>query len=287
MPLAGTQRCKACGAFKPRDPAASWRPHHGIGGGRRCKACANKPAMERRTCARCATDCCCTKRGGDWACVACGEAAILRSGRVPPKRTVPLSLVAQRGHLEMHYTMRFHVDLWVVPLSPWCPLLMLRLVLWRRFGIVAGILVGPPVCTFPWSAGVRGCDREELALHFRELFTVQPGAARPLCSTGTTPILVTGCVDADLAESRLEVPLADRARLKAYKDSLSERMSTRGWSRHSFNLDPAGTPECTLVRRARGALQAAGLPQVNNLQALSAGGARGAAFRAMYSGSRF
>ena len=282
----GTRRCKACLDYKPAAPRASWRTHAGIGGGLRCKACANKPSAERRDCADCGVPRCCTKHGPDWLCLTCGDVATLRRGEIPPKRTKKLSAAVQRAqhlaYLEAQYAWRARVDVWVVPLSPRCSLRMLQLVLWRRFNVVAGVLLGPPKRAFPRSCGVRGCDPAELAWHFRDL--VQNSTHYSFWPAGSAPVLVTGATAAALAQAKAHIPAADQCRLKAYPESLSEWMATQGWTRAGFNQNPV--LECDLTRRAKGALQAAGLPALDAHRALGAAGVRADAFRALYVGRK-
>ena len=285
---AARRRCKACLAYKPAEPLASWRAHAGIGGGLRCKACANPPSAERRDCADCGEPRCCTKHGAAWLCLTCGDVATLRRGEIPRKRTQKLSAAVQRAqhlaYLEAQYAWCPRVDLWVVPLSPRCALRMLQLVLWRRFNVVAGVLMGPPTRAFPRTprTGVRGCDPAELAWHFRDL--VQHSTRYSFWPAGSAPVLVTGATSAALAQARAEVPAADQWRLKAYPESLSEWMATQGWTRAGFNQDP--TLQCALTRRAKGALQAAGLPALDAHRALGDAGVRACAFRALYVGRK-
>jgi len=200
------------------------------------------------------------------------------------------TLAARADYLQLHNLLRARVHLWVVPRTAWCPLFMARFVLWRRWGVVVGLLVGPQEGAHVARAGQRLCDAEELASYFRQLCN----PAAPLGSiwpAGDQPILVTGTTDPDLVQARAEVEaaegLAQSLRLRSYRSTLSERTATEGWSRLAFNQDPLGTPECTLVRRAREALQAAGLPTADNPRALGAAGVPAVTFRALYAGSRF
>ena len=290
MPAAGTRQCKVCLAYKDAEPRKAWRAHHGIGGGLRCKTCANPPSAERRLCGRCGLEQKCTKAPGaaQWHCAsgACAALTALRRDTLPPKLTSPLTTAQKRAKhlalLEIHYGWRTRVDLWIVPMSPWCCLLTTRLILWRRFNVIAAVLLGPPKKTFQPSAGQRAADRAALAFHFRDL--VQNSTTFQFWPAGSTPVLVTGTTDADLGLAKLQLPVPDRTRLKAYPRSLSEWMTTEGWSKKGFNQDP--TLECVLTLRAKDALQAAGMPSANAHRRLGAAGPRGGAFRALYAGHK-
>lgn len=289
MPVLGSKRCKACLIFKPERLVC--RPHAGIGGGRRCTACKGAK-RERRFCARCGDEHLCRKRGLHWMCVPCTDAAVLRSGDLPAKRTLELPLADKVAYLALHYALRADVQIWIVPLTRWCPLLMFRFVLWRRFGILAGILPGPPTGVFTRLGGVRQCDRMALGLHFRGLVAnglapVGIGAAGQTWPSGTAPVVVTGTCAADLGFAKMELPPADRDRLVPFLETLSERRATTGWSRRTFNQSPcAAGSSCVLVQRAVLVLQAAGLPHANNPRTVSENSHRGKVYRALHSGSK-
>lgn len=80
-----------------------------------------------------------------------------------------------------------------------------------------------------------------------------------------------------------ELPAAERGRLKAYPQTLSEWRATRqGW-RGAFAADPLGTEACLVQERVEVALGVAGV-QSKGPRALDCGGPRGAAFRAAFVG---
>ncbi len=185
------------------------------------------------------------------------------------------------AYLELHYELRQYVQLWIMPLTKWCPLLMLRFILWRRWGVLAGILPGPPTGVFTRSQGVRQCNAVQLALHFRDLV-----AAGQLWPAGNARVVVTGTRAADLALAIHELPPWDRQRLVPFLETLSELRTTANWSRHDFNQAPL-THTCTLVARALLLLQAAGLPQANQLHSISENSLHGGVFRKLHSGSKF
>jgi hypothetical protein len=240
-------------------------------------------------CDRCATEHCCAKCGAEWVCSCCGDAETLRRDEHPPKRTTALSTPEKVAFLELHQALHASVDVWIVPRSRWCQLQMARLLLWRRYGLLAALLAGPPPAAYYRVGDARHVDGDVLADHFAELH--QAGGWPP----GSAPILVTGTVEADLADSRdtlrvmeqaMLLPVGEAARLRPYKPSLSEWMATAAGWRDAVVSDPMTAPPCVLAVRVRDALSAAGLPQQDRLSRLDQPGARGVAFRALYSGSR-
>ena len=159
--------------------------------------------QERRDCANCHAPRKCAQLGAAWLCPFCQDKVHLQNGQLPCKRTTSLSQQARADYLETHLAVRAYVDVWLVPLSPWCDLLMARLVMWRRYGAVAGLLVGPPASVFPRRHGRRFCDRAGLARYFRELCT--PAAGAGIFPAGSAPLVVTGTTIADLALSKQEL----------------------------------------------------------------------------------
>jgi hypothetical protein len=105
-----------------------------------------------------------------------------------------------------------------------------------------------------------------------------------LWPAGQAPIVVTGTEDADLGPSRLELPPAERARLRPFKATLSE-WRTPDFRRRAFVQQPLAHAY-VLVQRARLVLQAAGLPHADAPRNLAEATPRGAVFRTLYSGSR-
>jgi hypothetical protein len=197
---------------------------------------------------------------------------------LPNKRTI--SRTDQAGYLQLHLSLHQHVDLWLVPRTPWCDLLLARFCIWRRHGLLSALLIGPPVGVhFRDRHGVWHVNRDSLATHLVSLH------ARGWPS-GHAPILVIAVPDGGLDGARQALPPAQRARLHAFPHSLSEWMATvAGW-RSAFASDPLTAPACLLSTRVRDALGAAGLPQADAPRRLDEPSTRGKAFRAAHSGSR-
>lgn len=276
MPLAGSVRCKACRTWKKASSVD--RPHRGVGLGRRCRTCANY-RREWQPCARCATTATCEKVGGHWLCRPCADAATLRSNVLPKKRTIRRE--DQAAYLQLHLSLRQHVDLWLIPRTPWCDLLLARFCIWRRHGLLGALLIGPPIGVHfrDWH-GVWHVNSESLADHLVSLHQ------STLWPSGHAPILVTAAHDGDLDDARQVLPPAQGARLHAFPHSLSEWMATTAGWRSAFASNPLTAPACLLSIRVRAALGAAGLPQVDAPRRLDELSTRGNVFRALHSGSR-
>jgi hypothetical protein len=186
-----------------------------------------------------------------------------------------------RSFLLAHANAWVHVDVWLIPLTPWCVLILFRIILWRRFGILAGLLEGTPTAAHVWSHGIRRADVAALIEHLVALWVA---AEWP---HGSAPILLSG-TDEDNVQ-KVRAALADRganaeqcSRLKAFNATFSERGATKGFVTTDFLRAPTQPrfADCTIVRRARAALAAAGVPQ-NRTCKLDADNSAGAAFRRM------
>jgi len=288
MPPAGTRRCAACHKYRDRLPLKKWRPHAGLGGGRRCKTCANE-GRERRSCHSCGMPECCELCLGQWTCRGCRAAAVLLNNELPPRRGVALTNAEKAARLERHLAHWAQVDLWLLPRKPWCPLEAARLYLWRRYGLVAGVLLGPAHGVHSWTNGWPVVDRAALAEHCGELI-VEAGWPK-----GNAPIVVTGTREDDLADSRVAVGMASEAlglpggsaaqdpRLRPFPKSLSEwRATSAGW-RDAVAQNATTAPHCLLASRVRDALGAAGITVAGRPTArLDQPGPRGNAFRALF-----
>jgi hypothetical protein len=175
-------------------------------------------------------------------------------------------------------TVPFLVEIWLVPLKPWCPLQLARLVFWCRWHRVAAVLHGPPESAFPRSAGQRRVDHAKLAAHLCSLRATQrwpPGSA---------PVLLTGCTPTDLERVKADLgglPVAEHARLVTCPDSLSAiKAVAAGW-RDQFVRAPR-QHSALLVRRVRVAMvnafgRAAAMP--GQTAELGEASAHGGAFR--------
>ena len=63
-----------------------------------------------------------------------------------------------------------YVAIWVVPIYRWCELLGYRIILWRLFGLVAGVLRGPPTNVFVRRHGIRSVNVRLIARHLDSLW---------------------------------------------------------------------------------------------------------------------
>ena len=302
--------CRACLVLKAAHKVV--HPHFGLHGGFRCSAC-KKARRARQWCVDCHLPLCCRPYPvvNEWRCLLCSDKRILLDGSLPKKHTHKWDPLDIRDYLVVHAelgrpaVLPGPVDFWIVPSKPSCFYLMARLIFWRRFGVVVGLLPGPPEGTCRWLNGIWNVNRIELGLHFRELcdpggfFGGQAGWPR-----ANTPILVVGATQLDLNACLPEFHWGfgnpagnlEHARLVAFPQatSLSEHGTTADWRRQAFHNNPhsahppyGGGHNCELTARCRLAIQTVGLPVAEPLNPVSQPGARGGAFRTLYSGSRW
>ena len=193
-------------------------------------------------------------------------------------------------YYELHLSLHAHVQIWLVPMTPWCPLLMARLVLWRRYGIVAALLPGPPAGVFHRSNGIHECDRDRLADHVRNL--ANHGYHSQLWPR-TGKIVFTGCSAYEMVPVKMAIPNYDSTdRLVPFPHSLSERRSTTRWRRNLFLANPdsnADFHQCILTQRCHQLLIDCGYnppPAIANEGYLGEMTNKGKAFRKLYSGAK-
>jgi len=213
----------------------------------------------------------------------------LAGNDLPPRRGVALTGADKAARLSRHLAHWARVDLWLLPRKRWCPLEAARLYLWRRYSLIAGVLLGPPDRVHSRSNGSPVVDGDALADHIAELI-VDAGWPK-----GHAPIVVTGTREADLAHSRVAVGIASEAlglpggaavqdpRLRPFPASLSEwRATTAGW-RDAVAQNAVTAPQCLLPLRVRDALGAAGIAVTGRPTArLDQPGLRGDAFRVLF-----
>lgn len=247
--------------------------------GRRCNTC-YRLGRELRECARCIQEKACRKRGLNWFCQTCLRIEDLASGVVVGTRR--LQGMDLGALIALHLTFRTRVDIWIIALTRYCYLLLVRIVFWRRFGVFAGLLPGAPARTFRFSHGARLLDARCLANHIVNIW----GTGQ--WPRGTAPILLTGC-DRDgfreVIERLSALPLRQRRRLTLCPFTLSEWCSTAGFTLQYFLHAPTahGIQSCLLLRRVRAALSAAGVDHMGARQ-LTEDSAQGRAFRRMLFG---
>jgi len=154
------------------------------------------------------------------------------------------------------------VDVWIVPIwgrhGNLCLLILARLVLWRRWAALAGLVL-PLFKGVHWSNNARRIEHAKIAQHFCSL------RARADWPRGTAPVLLLGCAAADTA--LISTALQDRgwsteeaARLRPLDCSLSEHGATAGLRLSGFLAAPSRAEWALvdLVRRCQRARVAAG-----------------------------
>ena len=184
-----------------------------------------------------------------------------------------------RALATMHLAHVVHVEVWVIALQKPCFLLLFRLIIWRRFGLLVGLMIGPPSGVHTYSHGRRVLNHGALARH---LETLRQQGHWP---RGRAPVLLTGCSSADLQQVLMHtasLPLAQRRRLTAYPHTVSERGATAGLPLQRFLKAPSSPAlqRSVALRRARAALAAAHVAP-RGVRALSESTAQGDAFRDM------
>ena len=150
---------------------------------------------------------------GVYLCEACARIKGLEAGRVVRGWPGPTP-AAHSELLRLHLAATEHVQVYLVPQGPSCLLVLARVILWRKFGVIAGLLPGPPAGTHWYSNGARVTDAARLAAHVHATQTAAP----PRWPLGTAPVLVTGCRQ-PLA---LTLPGPELDRVRFFKDTLSE-----------------------------------------------------------------
>ena len=158
---------------------------------------------------------------------------------------------------DAHLAETRYVDCWVVPeSSEWCLLTLARLVLFRRFGVLAGLVHGAGASR--WSNGVKTVDADALAQH---LDALRGGGKWP---GGPEPVLLSGCKMTHVAKivrqlrDDMHWPETQLARIVPLPLPLSEHGTTRTFRLGQFLSAPT-TVDCELIRRCRAACRAAQL----------------------------
>ena len=268
------RRCCVCLVLKDRSVV-----QYNTAAGYRCRNC-YQMGRELRDCNRCGEEKSCRRRGVTWYCQACLRVEDLMSGVVTSTRR--FSGVDFVTLVSLHLTMRTRIDLWIIALTPECWLILVRIIFWRRFGILAGLLPGAPAGTYRFSHGARALDARKLANHIANLRRTDRWPRE------SAPIILTGCSRQGLQEViglLPDLPLGQRNRLAACPFTLSEHSSNSGFNLQRFLRAPS-TPDlqsCLLMRRARAALSAAGVVQSGTRQ-LTEDSSHGRAFRCMLFG---
>ena len=160
-----------------------------------------------------------------------------------------------------------HVEIWIVPWDDWCLLYWVRVVLWRCWGVFAGVLRGPRKTEAK-------CRRRLLQEHVKTL------KAAEHWPRGDAPVVFTGAKDRDLA---FKLKPKDRARVQGFEKTLS-RMggNASGVNWELLNRDPvaAANSNGKLIQRAAEFLESIGrTPDTANARPWNADTAAERAFR--------
>ena len=221
----------------------------------------------------------------DWRCARCTVITDLALAPQDVKRVwsnVPLAqaLALYTAHIEAWIS----VDAWIVP-SPRgdkrCLLIYARLVFWRRWGMLAGLVQGV-------TGAVRWCHGRRVVTHATMVTHLCALCDEGAWPRGNAPVLLTGWPGAELAPLRVLLVQSgfsqrEAARLRALPYSLSERQRgvTKGLKLKAFLGAPSRPcwQECPLVRQCRMARAALGLPGGGACTSLAADTEKGRAFR--------
>ena len=191
-----------------------------------------------------------------WRCGPCSRTCDLARGVLDTTRLFyrPTAL-ALHTLLDKHLSGWQQIDIWIVPLTPWCLLVLFRVVLWRKHGLIAGLLRGPEEA-HAFRDGKRVTDAAKLSAHLGALRNAAPRR----WPRGNAPILVTGTkgtVDLDLTG----LPRGQRNRVRTLGSTLSQQRATKGFNREGFLANPtdARWEGCLIVQRTADAIAAAGV----------------------------
>jgi hypothetical protein len=133
-----------------------------------------------------------------WLCDDDFRVHALSRGKVKSRTTTrqtteqDINLLAARHNSNKRWK---RVDVWLVPLTPKCAYVMVRIILWCLFGLVAGVVPAAPDGTWHWSHNVRIWDHSAVATHMADLHR---GKHWP---RGTARIVLAGVSDTDLIYS--------------------------------------------------------------------------------------
>jgi len=217
-----SRHCRGCWRLLPlsqlpRGPRRARR----CDGCRRAAARAGTDLPLHRACGDCGDEARCLPDDSGalvWRCAACLRVAALARGVVTSRSTVKQTEAQRRAEIAAliarHRLRRVYVDVWVIALTPICGYYLLRIVLWRRCGCLAGLL---PAAGAVWRRSHHRLvlDVGALATHLTSLYTdgrwPRRGAARIVVAGATQQHLTL--LKAALAEKGT-MPPAERARLR-------------------------------------------------------------------------
>ena len=222
---------------------------------RRCQGCYRAKRFWLR-CTDCGVERACTDYAASWRCAPCVRHRELLAGRVAGAawRSGVEDDAGRALLYDAHLYEEPCVDAWVMPESAeLCLLVLARLVLWRRYGVLAGLVRGAGAVS--WSNGTKVVDTGKLIAHLEQL---RAAAQWP---PGREPVLLSGCRKAHVQAVQhgldgLGWPASEYKRLVPLPLPLSEHGNTRGFKTQTFLAAPS-TVDCALIRRCRRACSAA------------------------------
>jgi hypothetical protein len=150
------------------------------------------------------------------------------------------------------------VDFWIVPeSSEYCLLTVARLLLFRRWGVNAGLVRGAGAAS--WSHGTKRVDVHALAEH---LDWLRQNSKWPRSSHPHASVLLSCTTPAQVKSVKRQLRLkgwlhTQLARLESLPFTLSEQGTTAGFCLERFLQAPSTEPVCELTRRCKKAIQTA------------------------------
>ena len=182
---------------------------------------------------------------GARACPACVFAHICTLHRkIPEKHALERVNNPAAQLAPVHLAMQGDIRLWLLPKMDRCLYHVARVVLWRRFSVLAGILPGGGLGSAPAVA--------------QRLATLKQQNRFP---GGDAKVVLLGMTPAEVQHLRANhlpfLTQQERARLRGFLDPLSRLRTLGGMSWADFNQDPGGAQHAnaTLVRRLEALLR--------------------------------
>ena len=152
---------------------------------------------------------------------------------------------AAMSAVHLMVAMYIHVEVWIIPYRDKCLLYWVRVILWRCWGVFAGVLRGPRYTA-------AACRRPLLEGHVAALKAAKDWPK------GDAPIVFTGTVESDLPRT---LKPKDEARVRTFRKSLSRQHAAAGMRWELLNLDPAAAANTNgaLIKAAAEFLRSLGI----------------------------